>query len=914
MLALYRAGRQAEALEAYRTARARLVDAIGAEPGPELRQLHDSMLQQDPALGAPRRPRAPARRRRGRRPVLLIGGGIVLALALAATVLVLRDGSGGASAATIEENTVTLLDPGDGSVDTMYPVGHAPSAVVTGGGSVWVANQLDDTVTRIDRERGPVTTIPVGTHPTALAFGEGSLWVVSGDDRTIAQVDPATNRVAQRLPVDGQAAGIAVGYGAVWVAEPTADVVVRIDLERGGATRRVPAGAGPVGIAAGAGAVWVTAEESGRLVRLDPRSGVASSPINVGNGPGAVAVGRDAVWVANRPDGTVSRVDPESGVVNGTFTVGTEATALAVADAEVWVADGPATTVVQVDPASGDVVMRLPLATSPSALTLEDGAPWMAAVAAPASHRGGTLRVEEETCGDRYCAEPGNGIPQSFPMATLAYDGLVGYRHVAGTAGETVVPALATSKPEPRDGGQTYVFTLRRGLRYSDGRPVEASHFRLSLERALSISASTLAIPEYFEAIDGAPACVAKPDRCDLSRGIQADDAARTVTVRLTRPDPDLLYKLALPMASVVPPGSPSTDAGTAPEGTGPYRIVSVDDQGGARLARNRYFRSGSPESRPDGFADEIVIRRRKDVDARIAAVERGNSDLVHLTAGGERFPAARRAAIATRHPGRVVVTPELGVDSMFLNVREPPFDDVDVRRALNFATDRERMVDLRDGAGAAEPACQSVPPSVPGYAPYCPYTVAPGNAGTWTGPDLDKARRLIAESGTRGMQVTVWADATKVRFGRYFARLLGRLGYRTSVRVVEKVPSYLKKVGDSRTHAQIGIVGWVADYPAAASFFDPNYSCAGQVDASPASLNQSQFCSTEIDAAVAAAQRAEGPAAETAWADAQRKLTTLAPAVPLTTRRRTLFMSARTGNVQQNPMLGVLLERVWVR
>jgi ABC-type oligopeptide transport system substrate-binding subunit len=133
-------------------------------------------------------------------------------------------------------------------------------------------------------------------------------------------------------------------------------------------------------------------------------------------------------------------------------------------------------------------------------------------------------------------------------------------------------------------------------------------------------------------------------------------------------------------------------------------------------------------------------------------------------------------------------------------------------------------------------------------------------------------------------------------------------------VRVVEKVPSYLKKVGDSRTHAQIGIVGWVADYPAAASFFDPNYSCAGHVDASPASLNQSQFCSREIDAAVAAAQRAEGPAAETAWADAQRMLTTLAPAVPLTTTRRTLFMSDRAGNVQKNPMLGVLLERVWVR
>jgi peptide/nickel transport system substrate-binding protein len=248
----------------------------------------------------------------------------------------------------------------------------------------------------------------------------------------------------------------------------------------------------------------------------------------------------------------------------------------------------------------------------------------------------------------------------------------------------------------------------------------------------------------------------------------------------------------------------------------------------------------------------------------------------------------------------------------MFLNVRTEPFDDVRVRRAVNLATDRARMVALAGGPAAAEPACQALPPALPGYSPGCPFTALPNPAGTWSAPDLRAARRLIAASGTRGMSVRVWTDPTKARFGRYFVDLLRRLGYRTSLRVLPVGFDYYHAVADSRTRAQIGTAGWVADYPTPTTFFDPIFSCRGLQPRSPDNQNTSQLCDRQLDRAVERALRAGGVA--TAWRPAERRLEALAPAVPLVTDRRIVLASDRTGNVEQHPMWGTLLERAWVR
>jgi peptide/nickel transport system substrate-binding protein len=146
---------------------------------------------------------------------------------------------------------------------------------------------------------------------------------------------------------------------------------------------------------------------------------------------------------------------------------------------------------------------------------------------------------------------------------------------------------------------------------------------------------------------------------------------------------------------------------------------------------RNPQFAVWSADARPDGYADEIHLRLSDDVAAQVAAVERGRADVMLGP------PVERLKGLLTQYPGRLHSHAVPWTDYMFLNTRAPPFDDLRVRQALNHAVDRERMVDLLGGPLAARPPCQLLPPAVPGYRPYCPYTLNRNPAGTWTAPDL---------------------------------------------------------------------------------------------------------------------------------------------------------------------------------
>ena len=369
----------------------------------------------------------------------------------------------------------------------------------------------------------------------------------------------------------------------------------------------------PTALAAGAGALWVASEESGTVTRVDPRTGSVVSPIAVGSGPSALAVGAGAVWVVNQHAGTLSRIDPATDEVSGTVRVGGDPTTVAVGKSGVWVAQSSKGTVARVDPDGLRVVESIRTGSRPTALAVSGDSLWAAAEAPQSAHRGGKLRALYSGSGPvpiDWVDKNGYSLP-TWQLSSLAYDGLVAYPRVGGAAAPTLVGALATRAPAPSPDGRTYVFALRRGVRYSDGRLVQPEDFRASMERMLVVQPQLF--QSFFGRIAGAQACVRPAPRCDLSRGIETDAQARTITVHLTRPDGDFLHKLTVPFAFVVPADTPRRATGDHPPPGRVYPVAKWDQKRGAgTLVRNPYFRSWSPEARPAGFADRSSFARSR--------------------------------------------------------------------------------------------------------------------------------------------------------------------------------------------------------------------------------------------------------------------------------------------------------------
>lgn len=380
MLALYRAGRQAEALTVYQEGRRRLVDELGIEPGPALQQLERAILRQERELDSP--VRAPDRRRpRHRRRLAAVALGCAAA-GIAALALITR---GPDSSLLLEPRSLGKIDPKGNTVVgevalgarpafmaadertvwlmgregilsriaasrmrvvTTRPLEVQPSGLALGANALWVGDARRSSVVRVDLVHAAVSDrLPLpepsrraallGPVAPSLAFGDGSLWISRGQTNVL-RLDPRTYRVVASIrPRRGAGAAIAFGDDALWVGGSNAVSRVSPALNRVTSTIRLEAM--PVALAAGHGSVWAALATAGKVARVDAET-EAVETIRVGGAPTALAVGRDAVWVAVPSEGAVLRIDPERNAVVARIVTGATPTAIAVTGDSVWVA------------------------------------------------------------------------------------------------------------------------------------------------------------------------------------------------------------------------------------------------------------------------------------------------------------------------------------------------------------------------------------------------------------------------------------------------------------------------------------------------------------------------------------------------------------------------------------------------
>jgi branched-chain amino acid transport system substrate-binding protein len=430
MLALYRSGRQAEALQAYQDGRQALAEELGLEPAESLQRLERQILEHDAELEPPRAARpsyvpGPVWRHPRR---VVAGGAVLVALAVGSAFYV----GNRAETSAPQAAGARALDPESGAVLAQVSLGTSPSQVTIGEGSVWVLDADDKTVSQIDPTTSEVVkTFSSSSTPTDIAAGAGALWIGNAGDsgdvlpESVSRIDPDSRAVIDTIGL-GQAPGgqifglfaglsgrrLAVSPDAVWVLGADG-MLARIDPRSNSVVATID-GLEARNVATGEGMVWVS--EESHLVEIDPTRNTVARRVPVEASPyGPLAIGAGSVWFADPEGGQVVRVTTEGEPRQTAIELDQWVSGVTFGEGAAWVVNEVGDMIYRIDPRGGEPTRTE--APSPRAVAAGEGMVW-ATTAAPPSR---DAALPDSVCGDVYFGR--DGEPDVLVVSDLSLKG-----------------------------------------------------------------------------------------------------------------------------------------------------------------------------------------------------------------------------------------------------------------------------------------------------------------------------------------------------------------------------------------------------------------------------------------------------------------------------------------------------------
>jgi ABC-type transport system substrate-binding protein len=462
---------------------------------------------------------------------------------------------------------------------------------------------------------------------------------------------------------------------------------------------------------------------------------------------------------------------------------------------------------------------------------------------------------------------------QNWSMIKSLFDGLMDY-----TPGTTELrPGLAESY-DVSDDGMTFTFHLRKGVKFHNGREMTADDVKYSLDR-VTLPATQSPGAGFFGAIVGYDA-MADGSATSLA-GVTVVDPS-TVEIKLSRPDATFLHVMALNFASVVPKEAVEAangDFGKMPVGTGAFKLQEWTIGQKLVFAKNPdYWRAGLP------YLDTVTFEVGQEPIVALLRLQNGEVDVP-----GDGIPPAKFQEVMgdPAQAAHVVEGGQLQTGYITLNVKTPPFDKVEVRKAINMAINKDRIVQIINGRAVV--ANQPLPPSMPGYTKdYTGYAYDP-----------EAAKKMLADAGLPdGFDTELYVMNTdpNPRIAQAIQQDLAAIGVKASIQSIAQ--ANVIEAGGAGTAPMIwsGGMAWIADFPDPSNFYGPILGCSGAVDGG---WNWSKFCDPAIDAEATKADSMKDPAAPERlkmWSDVYMKVMEQAPWVPVFNEQRYTMKSARMG------------------